>query len=148
MVDAIKHRSQHDQPIRFLRELKRVDAERFVGHLLGLAARSRQQPNLHALVGIVVGLDFVRLAVRQKRKCAVAPETRRCVLAVTARQLRRLAAVAGYSPQVRNVLGTVSIEPLHGYREPGAIRRRRNGRHAPQCNVLFNGVGRISHQQS
>ena len=66
-------REQHERGRR-PGEPEHVDTEWLVGELLRLAACGRQDPHLHPLLGLLVGLDFIRLPVRQEAERAIVAE--------------------------------------------------------------------------
>src|SRR5208283_5151101 len=122
MFHAGDYRRKQDKPGSALREVEVDHAQRFVSQLLRFPAVCGQDPHLHALFGLFVGFDFVRLAVRQESKCAVMPKAGRSVLAVAACKLRWRTAVSRDLPDVARVLRTITVEALHYHSEPGPAR--------------------------
>ena len=139
--DAGQHRREQRHAVSARRELERRHAEWFVGQLARLAAVGWQQPDLHALVGRVVGLALVRLPIRQETQRAVVPEAGRAVLAVTARQLHGGAAVGRHFPEVGYVARAVLVEALHRHGQPASVGRGGQCADPLERDVLFDRIG-------
>src|SRR5690349_18967712 len=138
-----EHRREVHQAIGAPREAKARHAEWLVGELARLAAVGGKQPYLHASFRVLVGLYFVRLAVREEAERAVVAEAGCLVFRIAARELHRRAAVGRKLPQIANVLGAVAIQPIDANREPFAVERCGDGRDAAERDVLLD---RVAHR--
>src|SRR5207237_4137707 len=72
--NAGDHRRVVAEAVGALGKPERLDAERLVGQLARLAAVGGQEPDLHALLGFLVGLHLVRLAIGEEAERALVAE--------------------------------------------------------------------------
>jgi hypothetical protein len=143
--DAGDYRRVVAEAIRSLGKPERLDAKRLVGQLARLAAIGGQEPDLHALLGFLVGLHLVRLAIGEEAERAVVAEAGRSILRFAARELDRGRAVGRHLPQVAHVFRAVPVEALHRDGKPFAVGRGRNVGDALQRDVALH---RVRHRSS
>ena len=77
-----------------------------------LTTGGRQYPNLHPLVGIVIGLDFVWQPVREKSELAVVAKFWSSIVALPSRELDRRRSIEGQLPDVAEVFCAIAIQAL------------------------------------
>jgi hypothetical protein len=138
--NAREHRREQHHAIRAGRKAEALHAQRFVGELPRLAAFGRQQPDLHALLGVFVGLDVVGLAIGEEAQGAVMAEAGRCFLGLAAGELHDGRAVGGDLPQVGDVFDAIAVEALDGDGEPSAVGGGGDVGYAPQRDMGGGGV--------
>ena len=139
-IRAGHQRYDTDQAIRGSREAEARHTQRFVGERAGLAAGG-QQPHLAALVVVLAA----GVAVGQEAEGPVLPEAGRCVVALAAGELDRLAPIEVHAPQIGDVLGAVFIETGHRDGEPGAVGRQRDALGATEADELVHVERSVGH---
>jgi hypothetical protein len=136
--DARQHVALHDQGVGVAGELEGAHAERLVRERARLPSACRQQPDLRALLVVVVALGRGpgRPAVRQEAERAVPAEARRAVVRRPIRERDRRRVPGQRSdldaPQIVHVLCAVGVEACDRDRRPGAVRRHGERSDAPQ----------------